>query len=43
MIAYGVTLARIGDLASRFDAVHSHIDWVHVPLLRIWTHGSYPS
>ena len=34
MIAYGVTLARIGDLASRFDAVHSHIDWVHVPLLR---------
>jgi glycosyltransferase involved in cell wall biosynthesis len=34
MIAYGVTLARIGDLAPRFDAVHSHIDWVHVPLLR---------
>jgi glycosyltransferase involved in cell wall biosynthesis len=34
MIGYGIALARIGDLASRFEAVHSHIDWIHVPLLR---------
>jgi glycosyltransferase involved in cell wall biosynthesis len=34
MLAYGVALARVADLASHFDVVHSHIDWVHVPLLR---------
>jgi len=34
MLAYGVALARVADLASHFDVVHSHIDWVHIPLLR---------
>jgi glycosyltransferase involved in cell wall biosynthesis len=34
LLAYGVMLARIADHASRFDVVHTHIDWVHVPLLR---------
>jgi glycosyltransferase involved in cell wall biosynthesis len=34
MLAYGVMLARLADQASRFDVVHSHIDWVHIPLLR---------
>jgi len=34
MLSYGVALARIADQASQFDVVHSHIDWVHVALLR---------
>ena len=34
MLAYGVALAQIADQASQFDVVHSHIDWVHIPLLR---------
>lgn len=27
LLAYGVMLARIADHASRFDVVHTHIDW----------------
>jgi glycosyltransferase involved in cell wall biosynthesis len=34
MLAYGVMLARIAEQACDFDLVHSHIDWVHIPLLR---------
>jgi glycosyltransferase involved in cell wall biosynthesis len=34
LFAYGVTLARIADRASDFDIVHSHIEWVHIPLFR---------
>jgi glycosyltransferase involved in cell wall biosynthesis len=34
MLAYGVALAQIAHQASQFDVVHSHIDWVHIPLLR---------
>jgi glycosyltransferase involved in cell wall biosynthesis len=25
---------RLADQAARFDVVHSHIDWVHIPVLR---------
>jgi glycosyltransferase involved in cell wall biosynthesis len=34
MLAYGAMLARLTDMASRFDIVHSHIDWIPIPLLR---------
>jgi glycosyltransferase involved in cell wall biosynthesis len=34
MLAYGVALARIADQAAQCDVVHSHIDWVPIPLLR---------
>jgi hypothetical protein len=34
MLAYGIALARLAGRASHFDVVHSHIDWVHIPLLR---------
>jgi glycosyltransferase involved in cell wall biosynthesis len=34
MLAYGLALARVAELASHFDVVHSHIDWVHIPLFR---------
>jgi glycosyltransferase involved in cell wall biosynthesis len=34
LLAYGVALARIADRASHFDVVHSHIDWLHIPLLQ---------
>jgi glycosyltransferase involved in cell wall biosynthesis len=33
MLAYSIALARIADQASDFDVIHSHIDWVHIPLL----------
>jgi glycosyltransferase involved in cell wall biosynthesis len=33
MLAYGIMLARIAEQAYDFDLVHSHIDWVHIPLL----------
>jgi glycosyltransferase involved in cell wall biosynthesis len=34
MLAYAAMLARVAELASDFDIVHCHIDWVHIPLLR---------
>jgi glycosyltransferase involved in cell wall biosynthesis len=34
MLAYGIALARLANRASHFDVVHSHIDWVHIPLLQ---------
>ena len=34
LLAYSAMLARFAELASRFDVVHSHLDWVHIPLLR---------
>jgi glycosyltransferase involved in cell wall biosynthesis len=34
MLAYGTMLAQVADMASQFDVVHSHVDWVHIPLLR---------
>ena len=34
ILAYGIALARLAGRASQFDVVHSHIDWVHIPLLR---------
>jgi glycosyltransferase involved in cell wall biosynthesis len=34
LLAYGAMLARLADLASQFDVVHSHLDWLHIPLLR---------
>jgi glycosyltransferase involved in cell wall biosynthesis len=34
MLAYGAMLARVADRASQFDVVHSHVDWVPIPLLR---------
>ena len=33
MLAYSAMLARIADMAPQFDIVHSHLDWVHIPLL----------
>src|SRR6201987_253831 len=33
LLAYSAMLARLAELASRFDLVHSHLDWVHIPLL----------
>jgi hypothetical protein len=32
-LPYSAMLARLAELASRFDLVHSHLDWVHIPLL----------
>jgi glycosyltransferase involved in cell wall biosynthesis len=34
MLGYSVMLARLAKLASQFDLVHSHIDWMHFPLLQ---------
>src|SRR5207248_6092864 len=34
MLVYGAMLARVGELADRFDVLHAHIDWIHIPLLR---------
>ena len=34
LLAYSTMLARLAELASRFDVVHSHLDWLHIPLLR---------
>jgi glycosyltransferase involved in cell wall biosynthesis len=31
LLAYSAMLARLAELASRFDVVHSHLDWVHIP------------
>src|SRR5215468_3797705 len=33
MLVYSAMLARLAELASQFDVVHSHLDWVHIPLL----------
>ena len=34
MIVYSAMLARLAETALQFDVVHSHLDWVHIPLLR---------
>jgi len=34
MLAYAATLERLAGMVDRFDVVHSHIDWIHIPLLR---------
>jgi glycosyltransferase involved in cell wall biosynthesis len=31
---YSVLLERLKELASSFDVIHCHIDWLHLPLLR---------
>jgi hypothetical protein len=33
LLVYSAMLARLRDLASQFDVVHSHLDWLHIPLL----------
>ena len=34
MLAYAAMLERLAGLVDGFDVVHSHIDWIHIPLLR---------
>src|SRR5215469_5632503 len=34
LLAYSAMLARLADLVPQFDVVHSHLDWLHIPLLR---------
>jgi glycosyltransferase involved in cell wall biosynthesis len=34
MLAYAAMLERLAGLIEGFDVVHSHIDWIHIPLLR---------
>jgi glycosyltransferase involved in cell wall biosynthesis len=34
MLAYAVMLARVAEEAGKFDVVHAHTDWFHIPLLR---------
>ena len=33
-IATAALLEAVADAARRFDVIHSHLDWVHLPLLR---------
>jgi hypothetical protein len=33
-IATAALLEAVDDAAPRFDVIHSHLDWVHLPLLR---------
>ena len=33
-IATAALLEAVADAAPRFDVIHSHLDWVHLPLLR---------
>lgn len=32
--ACAALLADVADQAARFDVIHSHIDWIHLPLLQ---------
>jgi glycosyltransferase involved in cell wall biosynthesis len=32
-VAYAALLEEVGRLASEFDVIHCHIDWIHLPLL----------
>jgi glycosyltransferase involved in cell wall biosynthesis len=34
LLAYSAMLSRLADFAPQFDVVHSHLDWLHIPLLR---------
>jgi glycosyltransferase involved in cell wall biosynthesis len=34
MLVYGAMLARLAQLVAEFDVVHSHIGWIHIPLLQ---------
>jgi glycosyltransferase involved in cell wall biosynthesis len=34
MLIYAVMLARVAEEAGKFDVVHAHTDWFHIPLLR---------
>jgi glycosyltransferase involved in cell wall biosynthesis len=34
MLAYAAMLERLAGMVDEFDVVHSHIDWIHIPLLR---------
>ena len=34
MLLYATMLARLAQRADKFDVVHAHTDWVHIPLLR---------
>ena len=34
MLVYAAMLARVAEQADRFDVVHAHLDWIHIPLLR---------
>jgi hypothetical protein len=34
LLAYSAMLARLAELASQSEVVHSHLGWVHIPLLR---------
>src|SRR5690348_13798562 len=33
MLVYAAMLARVAEQAERFDIVHAHLDWIHIPLL----------
>jgi glycosyltransferase involved in cell wall biosynthesis len=33
MLVYAAMLARVAEQADRFDIVHAHLDWIHIPLL----------
>jgi glycosyltransferase involved in cell wall biosynthesis len=35
MLVYAAMLARVAELSDHFDVVHAHIDWIHIPLLRL--------
>jgi glycosyltransferase involved in cell wall biosynthesis len=34
LAAYAAMLGKLGELASSFDIIHCHLDWLHLPLLR---------
>jgi glycosyltransferase involved in cell wall biosynthesis len=34
MLAYAAVMERLAGMIDEFDVVHSHIDWLHIPLLR---------
>ena len=33
-LAYAALLQEVAERAAQFDVIHSHIDWLHLPLLR---------
>ena len=34
LLAYAALLDRLAGMVEEFDVIHSHIDWIHIPLLR---------
>src|SRR6059036_3596017 len=33
VVAHTASLQRVADQASKFDIIHCHVDWIHLPLL----------